>query len=378
MDKIPLCVPDIGGKEIKIVKEVLKSGWLAHGPKNREFEEEFAKYTGVKKAISLNSCTSALHLAIEAQNIKGEVILPSFTFVASANAVIKAGAKPVFADIDYETCNIDPEKIEEKITEKTEAIMPVHFAGQSCDMARIMEIAEKHSLKVIEDSAETIGGTFENKKTGSFGTGCFSFYPTKNITTGEGGMLTTNDENFAKKIEALKAHGVPSSAHDRESQVKPWIRSVDFPGYNFRLCDVLAALGIVQLKKIDKMNSKRRRNSKYLSKRLKDIEGIKIPTEHKKCRHVYQMYTIKLDEAINRDEFLLRLREKGIMATVHFMPPVHLHPYYKTMGWKEGELPITEKVSSSIVTLPMYPKLKKEQLDRIINSIEETLREIKK
>lgn len=364
---IPLCKPDIGKEEINLVKEVLESGWLANGPKNKEFEESFAKYIGTKHAISLNSCTSALQLAIEAQNIKGQVILPSFTFVASANSVITAGAKPVFVDIEYETCNINPDKIEKAITKKTQAIMPVHFAGQPCKMDAIKEIAEKHNLKVIEDSAECIGGKFKNKKAGTFGIGCFSFYPTKNITTGEGGMLTTNDEEFAKKAEALKAHGITSSAFEREKKEKPWLRAASYAGYNYRLCDVLAAIGISQLKKVESMNEARRKHAKYLNERLSDIKHIDAPLEAKDCKHVYQAYTIKLSEKINRTQFINTLRKNGIGASVHFDPPVHMQPYYRSFG--HNDLKITEKVSRNIVTLPMYPQLTDEQLDFMIKAI---------
>jgi len=371
--KIPLCKPFIGDEEIQLVQEVLKSGWLAHGPKTKQFEQDFAKCIGVKKAVSLNSCTSALYLALKALDIKGEIILPSFTFVASANAIVTAGAKPVFADIDYDTCNINPREIEKKITDKTEAIMPVHFAGQSCRMDEIMEIAEKNNLMVIEDSAEAIGATFKGKKTGSFGIGCFSFYPTKNITTGEGGMVTTNDEELANIISTLRAHGISSSTFEREKKQKPWLRAAVLAGYNFRLCDVLAAIGVVQLKKIDEMNEKRRKHAEYLSKNLKS-DKIDLPVEDKDCKHVYQMYTIKV-KGINRTTFVRKLNDKGIQASVHFDPPVHLQPYYLNMDCK-GKLPVTEKVSDSIVTLPMYPSMTKEELDYIITSVEEAIKNV--
>ena len=371
---IPLCIPYIGEEEYEVVKGVLESGWLAHGPKNKEFEENFAKYIGVKKAISQNSCTSSLQLVLQAQGIKGEVILPSFTFVASANAIVNAGCKPVFADIEHDTCNIDPEQIKKKITDKTKAIMAVHFAGQSCKMDEIMEIANEHGLMVIEDSAECIGGLFNEKKTGSFGIGCFSFYPTKNLTTGEGGMITTNDEILANKISALTAHGIPKSTFERDKQEKPWIRAAKYPGYNYRLCDILAAIGLVQLKKLDKMNESRRKHAQYLNKGLENIEAIETPVELGKCKHVYQMYTIKLlSNHIDRTKFITKLRENGIGASVHFDPPVHLQPYYLSFGYK-GKLPVTEKVSNSIVTLPMYPQLKKEELDYMISSVEGALK----
>jgi perosamine synthetase len=363
---IPLCIPSIGKEEIALVEEVLKSGWLAHGPKNSQFEKNFAEYIGVEHAVSLNSCTSALQLALQAQNITGEVIVPSFTFAASANAIVTAGAKPVFVDIEYDSCNIDPIKIKEAISKKTQAIMPVHYAGQSCKMDEIMEIAKKYSLKVIEDSAETVGGTFKGKKTGSFGTGCFSFYPTKNITTGEGGMVTTNDRELAEKVKALRAHGITSTAFEREKKEKPWLRAAEYAGYNYRLCDILAAIGIVQLSKVDKMNELRRKHAEYLTKNLKDIKGIATPVEHKDCRHVYQMYTIKLKDGLDRTRFIQKLKEKGIGATVHFDPPVHEQPFYKNFA--HSSLKVTEEVSKTIVTLPMYPDLKKEELDFMIDS----------
>ena len=365
---IPLCIPNIGDEEVQAAVEVMKSGWLTHGPKNTEFEEEFAKYIGVKRAISLNSCTSALPMAIQALGIRGEVILPSFTFVASANAVITAGARPVFADIYYDTCNINPDDIEEKITENTEAIMPVHYGGQSCEMDRIIEIANKHHLAVIEDSAETIGGEYKGKKAGSFAIGCFSFFPTKNITTGEGGMFTTNDDVLADKVKALIGHGISSTAFAREKSEKPWFRSASFAGYNFRMSNILAAIGVEQLKKLDEMNEKRRAHANYLSEGLKDIDEIDLPVEDKFCRHVYQMYTIKLKNQ-DRDNFVRQLRKKGIGASVHFDPPVHKQAYYVENGYGKVDLPVTEKVAISIVTLPMYPQLTQKELDTIISTI---------
>lgn len=372
---IPLCKPDMGEEEIKLVKEVLNSGWLAHGPKSKQFEESFAKYISTKYATSLNSCTSALQLAIQVQNITGEVIVPSFTFVASANAIVTAGAKPVFVDIEYDTCNIDPSKIKKAITKKTQAIMPVHFAGQSCRMDEVMEIAEKYNLKVIEDSAECLGGEYKGKKAGAFGIGCFSFYPTKNITTGEGGMLTTNDEKLAKKVGALKAHGISSSAFERERKDKPWLRAAMYAGYNYRMCDILAAIGIAQLKKLDKMNELRRKHANYLNKNLSSIKEINIPIELNECKHVYQMYTIKLNEKIDRTKFISKLKEKGIGASVHFDPPVHMQPFYDSLA--HNDLKVTEKISRTIVTLPMFPQLKKEELDFMISSIEEALKALK-
>lgn len=370
--KIPLCIPYLGEEEIVLVKEVLNSGWLAHGPKNKEFEERFAEYIGTQYAVSLNSCTSALQLSIIANDLKGEIIVPSFTFVASANAIVTADCKPVFADIEFDSCNINPEKIREKITNKTVAIMPVHFAGQSCKMDELMEIAQKNDLVVIEDSAEALGAEFNNKKTGSFGIGCFSFYPTKNITTGEGGLVTTDSEEIANRIKALRGHGIETSTFEREKVKAPWIRAATYAGYNYRLSDILAALGVAQMKKINEMNSKRIENSKYLSELLKDVEDIELPIEMKKCKHVYQMYAIKVD-AKKRDDFVNKLRAREIGASVHFYPAVHEQPYYKSYDSKNLE--ITEEVSRRIITLPMYPQLKKEEIEYIADSVKEILEE---
>lgn len=366
--RIPLCIPNIDEKELMAVAEVLKSGWLTAGPKNIEFEGEFAKYIGIKRAVTLNSCTSALQLALEILAIKGEIILPSFTFIASANAVVKAGAIPVFADIDYDTCNIDPQDIIRKITPRTEAIMPVHFAGQVCCMDKIMEIAQKHNLKVIEDSAETIGGTYKERKTGAFGIGCFSFFPTKNMTTGEGGMLTTNDDEIADRVKAIAGHGISKGTYKREKEHKPWFREASFPGYNYRMSNLLAAIGVEQLKKLDAMNNRRRENAAYLNKKL-SFDEIVLPVEAENCKHVYQMYTIKLKD-VNREKFIMGLREEGIAASVHFTPPVHLQDYYaKTYKYQRGDLPVTERVADTIVTLPMYPQLTRKELDYMVTSI---------
>ena len=367
---IRLCIPDIQEEEIAAATDVIRSGWLAHGPYNQKFEAMFAEHIGVKHAITCNSCTSALFIALKILNISGEVIIPSFSFSATANAVLTAGATPRFVDIDYKTCNIDPEKIRTAITPKTEAIMPVHFAGQCCRMDAITEIAQENRIHIIEDSAETIGGTFHHRKAGSFGIGCFSFFPTKNITTGEGGMITTNDDELAHNARALIGHGIDSTTYEREKLEMPWFRSAVMPGYNFRLSNVLAALGVEQMKKLPKMNQKRREHAKYLKSGLKDIDVIELPFEDEGCVHTYQMFTIKLNKRINRNEFVKNMNEKAIGASVHFYPPIHKQGYYKNHPeWIADDLKVTEDVSKRIVTLPLYPGLRKEELDKIIETV---------
>jgi len=367
--KIPLCKPSVGKEELNKIKEVLDSGWMTDGPFNKEFEENFAKYIGVKYAQTVNSCASALFVVLKALDITGEVIIPSFTFMATANAVVAAGAKPVFADVDYKTGNLDVDKVESLISNKTQAIMPVHFAGLSCEMDRIVELCEKYNLKLIEDSAEAIGAIYKGRKTGSFGIGCFSFFPTKNITTGEGGMITTNDKELMDKIKILIAHGVNKNI---KSEFK-WQREAVLPGFNLRMSGVLAAMGIEQLKKIDKLNNLRREHAKYLSAGL-DHNFFDVPEESEDYKHVYQMYTVKVDPKI-RNRLVEELNAVGVDASVHFSPAVHQQELYKDD--LKGDLINTEKLSNSIITLPMYPNLTQEDLDYIIEHCNKIIKKLK-
>ncbi len=371
--EVKLCKAYLNKKELNAIKTALDSGWLTHGPKNQEFEQIFADYVGAKHAVSLNSCASALFAVIKTLNITGEVILPSFTFVASANAIETAGARPVFCDIDYQTGNIDPKTIEKKITSKTQAIMPVHFAGQSCQMDEIMKIARQHKLSVIEDSAEAIGAEYQGKRTGSFGIGCFSFFPTKNITTGEGGMVTTSNKSLIQSIKTLMGHGIPKMTNQRVKEKTPWRRSAVAAGYNFRMSNILAAIGVEQMKKIDQMNNLRRERAIYLSQKLKGLPDIELPREMPHAKHVYQMYTIKIKQG-NRDALVRRLKDQGIEASVHFDPPVHLHQYYqKKYGYKKGDFPVSEKLSSSIITLPMHPAITKREINYLSSILKHSL-----
>ncbi|MAF13884.1 MAG: spore coat polysaccharide biosynthesis protein SpsC [Parcubacteria group bacterium] len=357
--KISLSKPAISNAELKAAQSVLKSGWLTDGPKNEQFEHSFAKYVGTKHAQTINSCASALFIVLKALNIKGEVIIPSFTFVATANAVMAAGAKPVFADIDFESGNVTADTIKPLITSRTEAIMPVHFAGQSCQMDPIIKLCRKHKLVLIEDSAEAIGSTYKNKKTGSFGIGCFSFFPTKNITTGEGGMITTNDKNLKQTIKTMISHGIAKNTKTRYN----WQREAVVAGFNLRMSNVLAAIGLEQLKKLNKLNNLRRQHARYLTAGL-DKQIVIPPSAKQFCKHVYQMYTVKVDPKI-RNRLVEKLKKVGIGASVHFSPPVHQQKFYKKFAHQN--LKNTDKLANSILTLPMYPDLKIKELDYIIN-----------
>ena len=363
--EIPLCKIYTDEREVRAVKEVLDSGWLAHGPKNKEFEKLFVDKIGTKYATCFNSCASALYGAIVALGLKGEIILPSFTFSASANVIELAGCTPVFAEIDPITMNLDPEDLSKRITDRTVAIMPVHYAGQVCDMEKIMSIANKHNLRVIEDSAETIGASLNGRVAGSFDIGCFSFYPTKNITTGEGGMVTHDNEELIANLNAVKAHGITRPTFVREKEAKPYHRDAIIPGHNFRMSDINAAIGVVQMRKLSEMNRLRREHSQYLNKGLKNL--VRVPIVKDLDTHVYQMYVIQVEEIDDRDALLDFLKASEIGASVHFDPPVHMQSYYSKKY--PTTLPVTEDVCQRIITLPMFPSLKREELDYIIEKI---------
>jgi dTDP-4-amino-4,6-dideoxygalactose transaminase len=358
--KIPIASPSIGNEEIKEVVKVLESGFIAQGPKVAEFEKKFAEFAGTKYAIATSSGTTALHVALLACGIgKGDdVITTPFTFAATGNSILYTGAKPVFIDINPATFNIDPEKIEKAITKKTKAIMPVHLYGQSADMNKINEIAEKHDLLVIEDAAQAHGSVYKNKKVGSMGNmGCFSFYPTKNMTTSEGGMITTNNEELAEKSRMFRSHG----------ETKRYEHAV--LGYNFRMTDIAAAIGITQLKKIDEFNQKRINNATYLTKELENIEGIITPQVLHGVKHVYHQYTIKIKNG-KRDDWVKFLNENGIGTGIHYPIPIYKQELYFELGYND-KLPETEKAADTVISLPIHPKISEKELATIVKVLKE-------
>ena len=374
---VPLCRPRIGPAEKKAVLEVLESGWLAHGPKNHELEKQFQSLTGAPYAIAMNSCTSALQLAIEARDIGGEVILPSFTFVASANAVVTAGATPVLVDVDPVTRCADPEAIAAAVGPRTEAVMVVHYGGQLADMEPIAKTCERHGLALIEDSAETIGAFYRGRPQGSFGDGCFSFFPTKNITTGEGGMLTTYDAELHRKARALIGHGIESTTLEREKAERPWLRAATLAGYNFRMSHLLAALGVEQTKRLEELNAGRRRVAARYLDELADLDGLELPVTADGRTHVWQMFTVIVREA-DRTELLRKLRSVGVGASVHFDPPVHLQPRYRDVQVGPGGLARTEWLAERIVTLPIDPGLDDADIDHVVAALRWALAEAKR
>lgn len=358
--KVPIAKPIIGEEEIENVVEVLKSGMIAQGPKVMEFEEKFANWIGAKYGIATNSGTSALHVALLACGIGegDEVITTPFTFIASGNAIVYTGATPVFADIDLDTYTIDPDKIEDLITDKTKAILPVQLYGQAADMDKIREIAEKHDLKIIEDAAQAHGAEYNGEKVGTLGDmACFSFYPTKNMTTSEGGMITTDDEELAKKAQMFRAHGASERYHHDEI------------GYNFRMTDIAAAIGLAQLNVIDEFNNKRISNANYLNEQLKDVEGIVTPKSPDNYKHVYHQYTVRVEKG-NRDDWVEFLTNKGIGTGIHYPIPLYNQPIYKKLGI-EGDCPLAEKAADNVISLPVHPSLTKEDLDLVVDAVKE-------
>lgn len=375
MKPIPLGRPAIGSEEISNVTQVLKSGWLTHGDFNEQLEKLIKKYFGVKECVLTNSCASALLAALIALDLPAgsEVIVPSFTFVASANAIVLAGLKPVFAEIDIVTGNLDVKLLGQCLTKKTRAIMPVHFAGQPANMPEIMQLAKKHNLRVVEDSAECLGGKWNGRLAGTFGNlGCFSFWATKNITTGEGGAIITNNRRLAEKLRAIIAHGVPSSTLDREHQQKPWLREAVLPGFNFRMSNLAAAVGAAQFKKINQLNRRRRQLARRLTTELKSVASV-IPLEAVSgVEHVYQMYPVRL-AGIDRTKFIAKLQRQGIQASVHFDPPVHRQKFYRQFA--RGVLPVTDKLAQTEVTLPLYPDMSFDQIDILAKAVKKAAAE---
>lgn len=378
---IPFYIPWITKEDREAVSEALESRWLTGGPRAIHFEKVFADYIGVKHAISVSSCTAALHLAMRVLNIKpgDEVIVPVFTFAATANAPLFCGAKPVFADINEKTFNISPEDILNRITRKTKAIIPVHYGGQPCDMKEILEIAEDYKLYVVEDCAHSLGAEYKGEKTGNLGVmGCFSFYPTKILTTFEGGMITTNDKDLAGRLGILRGHGMTKSASERESEATWYYDVVDL-GYNYRLNEVQAALGISQLKRVEEGIERRIEAAHYYTKKLSSpaLRGIIPPYEALDRSHIFHLYAIKIQKdvaGITRDELFTKLLGNEIEASVHYTP-LHLLSFYKKfLDGKSNTFPVAEQVYEQILSLPLFPTLTKKNIDFITKKIEETNR----
>lgn len=349
--------PLLGEEEKAAVAAVLESGMLAQGAKVAEFEREFAEFVGVKHAIATSNGTTALHAALLAHGIGpgDEVITSPFSFIATANAITMCGAIPVFVDIEENTFNINPSLIERAITPRTKAILPVHLFGQPAAMDQIMAIAEKYNLIIIEDACQAHGAEIQGKKAGSFGTGCFSFYATKNITTGEGGMITTNDDLVAAKARKIISHGSEKRYHH------------DHLGYNYRMTDIVATIGVEQLKKIQHFTKKRRTNAEYYNRNLK-LEHITLPEVT--AGHVFHQYTLRVTvkSKKSRDEITRQLKEYGIDSAVFYPLPIHKQKAYSHHN--HSSFPIAEQAAREVLSIPVHPGLKQEELEHITSVLE--------
>jgi dTDP-4-amino-4,6-dideoxygalactose transaminase len=374
---LPYNLPDISNTEIDAVVDVLKSSWLAPGPRVKAFEAAFAAYAGTKHAIALDSATAGMHLALVSMGIGAgdEVITTPTTFAASVNVIIHAGATPVLADIRLDDYCIDPAAIERAITPRTKAILPVHHGGSACRMNEIMAIARAHNLRVVEDAAHGIGTEVAGRQIGGWGDATvFSFYPTKNVTTGRGGMLTTDDDALAERARLLALHGMSNDAWDRYTDRGSWAYRVLAAGYNYTMSDFQAALGHAQFSRIDEFQRRRREIAMAYNARFAPLPEIVLPIERPGSTHAWHLYVVRLRgemRTISRDEFIVAMKERGIGTSVHFIP-IHHHPYYReTFGWAPGDFPVADEAFASMVSLPLYTRMTDADVDRVASAVEE-------
>lgn len=372
MHYIPYGRQSINEDDIKAVEEVLRSDFLTTGPKIAEFERKFADYVGAKYAVAVSNGTAALHIACMAAGIgKGdEIITTPITFAASANCALYCGATPVFADIDPVTYNISPESIEACITDRTKAIIPVHYTGQACDMDAIHKIADRYNLIVIEDAAHAVGAEYKGKKIGSLSDMTeFSFHPVKHITCGEGGIVTTNREDLYEKLKLFRTHGITREEKFLHKVDGPWYYEQIDLGYNYRMTDIQAALGISQLGRIDKFLEKRKKIAAKYDEAFRDFNGIDIPKQAEYSNSAYHLYVIKVDKSI-RKELFEYLRANNIGVNVHYIP-VYTFPYYREHGYENVKCENAEKLYESIISIPIYYDLSDEEQDYVIDKIKE-------
>jgi len=357
---IPIARPQMGEEEKSRVWEAMASGSLAQGPRVREFEEAFAAFVGTEHAVATSSGTTALHLALLGQGIGpgDEVITVPFTFIASANAILYTGATPVFVDIDERDFTIDVGQIDAAVTSRTKAILPVSLYGQPADMPAIAEIADRHGLAVIEDACQAHGAAIGERKSGTWGAGTFSFYPTKNMTTGEGGMLTTDDGSLADRVRLLREHGMQVRYHH------------DIIGYNFRMTDIAAAIGLAQLPKLAGYNDRRRA---IAARYDRELRGVATPQVRDGVTHVYHQYTIRVHQ---RDAFADRLRERGVGSAIYYPIPVHRQKPFLALGLGGGSYPVSDRLTDEVLSIPVHPSLTDDEVAEVIAAVNETAAEL--
>jgi|SRR5271157_154634 len=371
-------------EEIKAVVDVLRSGWLTTGPRVREFEAAFAQYTGASHALAVNSCTAALHLALAAIGIGegDEVILPTMTFAASAEVVLYFRARPVLVDCQENSFHVDPEKISSAISHRTRAILPVHYGGVPCDMDSILHLARRHNLKVVEDAAHALPSRYREKMIGTIGDiTCFSFYATKTLTTGEGGMATTENPDYAERMRTLSLHGISKDAWKRYTAEGSWRYDILEAGYKYNLTDLQAALGIVQLAKCDAMCAQRAAIAAKYNHALESLDVFETPSSPRNMQHAWHLYVLEVNPSalrINRDRVIVELHRRGIGTSVHFIP-LHLHTLYREQfGYRSGQFPNAEERFARALSLPIYPGMLPEEVDRVVSALLEIAREYRR
>jgi len=379
-EPIPFFVPEIGPAEIEEVVAALQSGWLTTGPRVRRFEEEFAQFVGAKYAVALNSATAALHLALDAVGVGpgDEVILPTMTFAATAEVVIHLGAKPVLVDSLPGSLLIDPQAVRAAITSRTKAVMPVHYGGAACDMDALGSIAAEHQLKLIEDAAHALPTTYQQRTIGSIGDlTSFSFYANKTITTGEGGMLTTDNAAYAERARMMSLHGLSRDAWKRFAAGGSWQYAIEQPGYKYNMTDMAAALGIHQLRRAETFRTARARCAARYNELLADVPALQTPpAPADDCTSAWHLYVVQIQPerlSIDRNQVIAELAAAGITTSVHWMP-LHMHPYYQTtFGYSPADFPVAQAAFERMISLPIFPSMTDGQLERVAGTLREIL-----
>jgi len=372
---IPFHRADIGDEEVTAITDVLRSGWLTSGPRVREFETAFAEYVGARHAVAVNSATAALHLALEAAGVQegDEVIVPTMTFAASAEVVLYLRAIPVLVDCDPHTLTMRAEDVERALTDRTRAVMPVHYGGHPCDLDPILDLATSRDLTVVEDAAHSLPTCYRGRRIGGIGDmTAFSFYATKTLTTGEGGMLTTNDEEYADRARLMSLHGISRNAWNRYAKEGSWRYDIIAPGFKYNMTDIAAALGLAQLHRVDAMSARRRGIAEAYDRGLRGLGAIELPARDPRNCHAWHLYVIRIRSemlTIDRDRFIEELKERGVGTSVHFIP-LHCHPYYRErFGFTADSYPNAGRAYERVISLPIFPSMTEADCAHVIDAV---------